>query len=70
MVLDVEDGSAWLERAEEALVLAHVQAMGAEGIRLPEKLLRGFRAMMVVLQNHPLSVHTTLYYLRAVLNAR
>ena len=69
MALDVGDGVAWLERAEEAVVLGHVQAMEAEGIRLPEKLLRGFRAMMVVLRNHPPSVPTTLYYLRAVLNA-
>ena len=32
-------GVAWLERAEEAVVLGHVQAMGAGGVRLPEKLL-------------------------------
>ena len=69
MALDVGDGVAWLELAEEAVVTGHVQAMGAEGIRLPEKLLGGFRAMMVVLRNHPPSVQTTLYYLRAVLNA-
>ena len=53
MALGVGDGVAWLERAEESLVPGHVQAMGAEGIRLPDKLLRGFRAMMLVLQNHP-----------------
>ena len=64
MALDVGDGVAWLERAEEAVVLGHVQAMEAGGVRLPDKLLRGFRAMLVV----P-SVQTTLYYLRAVLNA-
>ena len=69
MALDVGDRVAWLERAEEAVVLGHVQAMGAEGVRLPEKLLRGFRAMLVVLRNRPPSVQTTLYYLRAVLNA-
>ena len=69
MALDVGDAVAWLERAEEAVVLGHAQAMGAEGISLPEKLLRVFRAMMVVLRNHPPSVQTTLYYLRAVLNA-
>ena len=69
MALDVGDGVAWLERAEEAVVQGHVQAIGAEGIRLPEKLLRGFRAIMVVLQNHPPSVQTTMYYLRAVPNA-
>ena len=69
MVLDVGDGVAWLERAEEAVVLGHVQAMEAGGVRLPDKLLRGFRAMLVVLQHHPPSVQTTLYYLRAVLNA-
>ena len=63
MALDVRDGMAWLERAEEVVVLGYVQAMGAEGIRLPEKLLRGFRAMMVVLRNHPPSVQTTVYYL-------
>ena len=51
------------------MVLGHVQAMGAEGIRLPEKLLRGFRAIMVVLQNQPRSVPKTLYFLRAVLDA-
>ena len=53
MWLDVGDGVARLDRAEEAVVLGHVQAMGMEGIRLPEKLLRGFRALMVVLWNHP-----------------
>ena len=51
MALDVEDEVAWLERAEKALVLGHVQTMEAEGVRLPEKLLRGFRVMLVVLQN-------------------
>ena len=49
---------AWLERAEEAIE-----------VRLPDKLVRGFRAMLVVLRHHPPSVQTTLYYLRAVLNA-
>ena len=53
MALDVGEGVAWLERAEEAVVLGHVQSMRANGIRLPEKLLRGFEAMMVVLRNHP-----------------
>ena len=60
MALDVGDGLAWLGTAEEAVVLGHVQAMGATGMRLPEKLLRGFRAMMLVLQNHPLLVQTPL----------
>ena len=69
MALDVGDGVAWPERAEEAVVLGHVQAVEAEGVRLPEKLLRGFRAMLVVLRNHPPSVQATLYYLQAVLNA-
>ena len=59
----------WLERAEKAVVRGHMQDMGAEGSRLPERLLRGFRVMMVVLRKHPPSVQTTLYYLRAVLNA-
>ena len=69
MGLDVGDGLAWLERAEEAMVLGHAQAMEAEGVKLPETLLRVFRAMLVVLRNHLLSVQTTLYYLRAVLTA-
>ena len=69
MALDVGDGVAWLERAEEAVVLGHVQAMEARGFRLPDKLVRGLRAMLVVLRHHPPSVQTTLYYLRAVLNA-
>ena len=69
MTLDVGDGVAWLERAGEAVVLGHVQAMEARGVRLPDKLVRGFRAMLVVLRHHPPSVQTTLYYLRAVLNA-
>ena len=69
MALDVGDGVAWLERAEEAVVLGHVQAMEARGVRLPDKLVRGFRAMLMVLWHHPPSVQTTLYYLRAVLNA-
>ena len=69
MALHVGDGVAWLERAEEAVVLGHVQAMEAGGVRLPDKLIRGFRAMLVVLRHHPPSVQTTLYYLRAVLNA-
>ena len=43
--------------------------MTAGGTRLPDKLLRGFRAMLVVLTHHPTSLRTTLYYLRAVLNA-
>ena len=51
--LDVGDRVAWLERAEEAVVLGHVQAMEAGGVRLPDKLLRGFRAMLVVLRHHP-----------------
>ena len=68
MALDVGDGVAWLERAEEAVVLGHVQAMEARGVRLPDKLVRGFRVMLVVLRHHPPSVQTTLYYLRAVLN--
>ena len=53
MALDVGDRFAWLERAEEAVVLGHVQAMEAEGVRLPEKLLRGFRAMLVALRSRP-----------------
>ena len=53
MSLDVGDGVARLDRAEEAVVLGHVQAMGVEGIRLPEKLLRRFRALMVVLWKSP-----------------
>ena len=69
MALDVGDGVAWLERAEEAVVLGHVQAIAARGVRLPDKLVRGFRAMLVVLRHHPPSVQTTLYYLPAVLNA-
>ena len=69
MALDVRDGVAWLERAEEAVVLGHVQAMEARGVRLPDKLVQGFWAMLVVLRHHPPSVQTTLYYLRAVLNA-
>ena len=69
MALDVGDRMAWLERAEEVVVLGHVQAMEPEGVRLAETLLRGFRAIRVVLRNHPPSVQTTLYYLRAVLNA-
>ena len=63
MALDVAGGVACLERAEEAVVLGHVQAMETGGVKLPEKLLRGFRAMLVVLRNHPPSVQTTLYYL-------
>ena len=69
MVLNVGDGVAWLERAEEAVVLGHIQALGSEGIRLPDKLLREFRAMLVFLRHQPPLVQTTLYYLRAVLNA-
>ena len=69
MALDVGDGVAWLERVEEAVVLGHVQVMEARGVKLPDKLVRGFRAMLVVLRHHPPSVQTTLYYLRAVLNA-
>ena len=38
MSLDVGDGVARLGRAEEAVVLGHVQAMGVEGIRLREKV--------------------------------
>ena len=53
MALDVGDGLAWLERAEEAVVLGHVQAMEARGVGLPDKLVRGFRAMLVVLRHHP-----------------
>ena len=69
MALDVGDRVAWLERAEKAVLLGHVQAMDARGVRLPDKLLRGFRAMLVVPRHHPPSVQTTLYYLRVVLNA-
>ena len=66
MALDVGDGVAWLERAEKGVVLGHVQAMEARGVTLPDKLVRGFRAMLVVLRHHPPSVQTTLYYLQAV----
>ena len=69
MALDVGDGVAWLGRAEEAVVLGHVQAMEAGGVRLPDNMIRGFRAMLVVLRHHPPSVQTTMYDLRAVLNA-
>ena len=69
MALDDGDGVAWLQRAEEAVVLGHVQVMEAGGTRLPDKLLRGFRVMLVVLRHHPPSVQTALYYLWAVLNA-
>ena len=66
MTLGVGDGLAWLERAEEAVVLGHVQAMWGGRVRLPEKLLSGFRAMLMVIWNRPPLVQTTL---RAVLNA-
>ena len=69
MALGVGDVVARLERAGEAVVLGHVQTMEAGGVRLPDKLLRGFRAMLVVLQHHPPSLQTTRSYLRAVLNA-
>ena len=69
MARDVGDGVACLDRSEEAVVLGHVQAMEAGGTRLPDKLLRGFRAILVVLRHHLLSVQTTLYYLQALLNA-
>ena len=69
MALDVGDGVARLQRAEEVVVLGHVQAMEARGVRLPNKLVRGFRAMLVVLWHRRPSVQTILYYLRAVLNA-
>ena len=36
MALDVRDGVAWLERAEEAVVLGHVPAIEARGVRLPD----------------------------------
>ena len=69
MALGVGDGVTWRGRAEEAVVLRHVQAVGAEGIRVPDKLLSGFRAPLAVLRRYPPSVQTTLYYLRAVLDA-
>ena len=69
MALDVGDGVAWLERADEAVVLGHVRAMEAGGVRLPDKFLRVFRAVLVVLRHHPPSVQTTLFNVRAVLNA-
>ena len=69
MALDVGNGVAWLERAEESVVLGHVQVMEMGGVTLLDKFFRGFRAMLVVLQHHPPSVQTTLYYLRLVLNA-
>ena len=53
MALDVGVGVAWLERAEKAVVLGHVQAMKAGGVRLPDKLIRRFRAMLLVLRHHP-----------------
>ena len=56
MALDVGDGVAWLQRAEEAVVLGHVQAMEARGVKLPDKLVRGFRVILVVLRHHPPSV--------------
>ena len=56
MALDVWEGVAWLERAEEAVVLGKVQGMAAGGTRLPDKLIRGPRAMLVVLRHHPPSL--------------
>ena len=47
---------AWLERAEVAVVLGHVQAMEARGVRLPDILVRDLRAMLVVLLHHLPSV--------------
>ena len=69
MALDVGDGVVWLESAEEAVVLGHIQAMEAGGTRLPNKVRSGFRAVLVVLRHNPLSVQTTPYYLWVVLNA-
>ena len=51
MALDVGNGVAWLERTEDAVVLGQVQAMEARGTRLPDKLIREFRAMLVVLRH-------------------
>ena len=45
MALDVGDWQAWLDRTEEALVLGHVQPMEADGVKLQEKLLMGFRGI-------------------------
>ena len=69
MALDEGDGVEWLGRAEEAVVLGNVHAIEARGVRLPYKLVRGFRVMLVVLRHHLPSVQTTLYYLLAGLNA-
>ena len=68
-MLDVGKGLAWLKRREEAVVLGKAQAVAAGGTRLPDKLLRGLRAMLVVLKHHLLSLQMTLYYLRAEPNA-
>ena len=69
MALDVGDGVPWLKWAEKAVVWGHVQAREAWGTRLPDKRLRGFRAMLVVIEHHSLSVQTPLHYVPAVLDA-
>ena len=69
MALDVGDGVARLVRAEEAVVLGHVQAMVVGGTRRPNKLIRGLKAMLVILLHHAPFVQTTLYYLNALFNA-
>jgi hypothetical protein len=56
MLLDVGEGMPWLGRAEEMVVLGKVQAMVAMDTRLPNKLLKGFRAMLVVLGPYPPSL--------------
>ena len=56
MALDDGDGVVWLE----VIVLEHVQAMEAGVTRLPDQLLRGFRAMLVFLRHHHQTVQRTL----------
>ena len=69
MAMETQEGLRWLERVEEAGVLGKVQAMLAEEVKLPDRLLRGFRAMLVLLKQFPPSLQAASYYLRAVLNA-
>ena len=44
MALEGGNGVAWLEGADEAVVLGHVQAMEAGGVRLPEKNAQGVQS--------------------------
>ena len=66
---DWGQGMTWLEQIEETLVLGKVQTTAERDTQILVKLIRGFRAMLVVLWHYLLSLGATLNCVWAVVGA-